>query len=52
MKIGDKPDTLISLKDIATRTNGVSSMPPMRFLLSKKEIRDLVSFLATLKDDD
>ena len=52
MKIGDKPDTLISLKDIATRTNGVSSMPPMRFLLSKKEIRDLVSFLATLKEDD
>ena len=52
MKIGDKPDTLISLKDIATRTNGVSSMPPLRFLLSKKEIRDLVSFLATLKEDD
>ena len=52
MKIGDKPDTLISFNDIARRTNGVSSMPPMRFLLSKKEIRDLVSFLATLKVDD
>jgi len=52
VKIGDKPDTLINLKDIATRTNGVSSMPPMRFLLTKKEIRDLVSFLATLKEED
>ena len=52
VKIGDKPDTLINIKDIATRTNGVSSMPPMRFLLTKKEIRDLVSFLATLKEDD
>lgn len=52
VKIGDKPDTLITTKNIAKRTNGMSSMPPMRFLLSKKEIRDLVSFLATMKEND
>ena len=51
LKVGDKPDTLISKSQIIKRTNSPSSMPPMRFLLSKKEIRDLVSFLSTLKDD-
>ncbi len=52
LKIGDKPDTLIRTENIAKRTNGVSSMPPMRFLLTKKEIRDVVSFLAGLKEED
>ena len=52
VKIGDKPDTLITIESIAKRTNGMSSMPPMRYLLSKKEIRDLVSFLATMKEND
>jgi quinoprotein glucose dehydrogenase len=52
VKVGDKPDTLITTESIAKRTNGMSSMPPMRFLLSKKELRDLVSFLATMKEGD
>lgn len=52
LKIGDKPDTVILKDQIATRTNAASSMPPMRFLLTKKEIRDLVSFLVTLEEDN
>jgi putative heme-binding domain-containing protein len=52
VKVGDKADTLITTESIAKRTNGTSSMPPMRFLLSKKEIRDVVSFLATMKEND
>jgi putative heme-binding domain-containing protein len=52
IKIGDKPDTLIVKENISKRTDGMSSMPPMRFLLTKKEIRDLVSFLATMKEAD
>ena len=52
VKVGDKPDTLIVKSSIASRTDGISSMPPMRFLLSKKEIRDLVSFLSTMKENN
>jgi putative membrane-bound dehydrogenase-like protein len=51
LKIGDKPDTTVVKKDVVTRQNAPSSMPPMRLLLSKKEIRDVVSFLASLKDE-
>jgi putative heme-binding domain-containing protein len=49
MKVGNNPDTLVRKTDIAQRNNSPSSMPPMHLLLSKKEIRDVVSFLATLK---
>ncbi len=52
IKVGDKPDTLISKQNIAKRTDGMSSMPPMRYLLNKREIRDLVSFLSTMKEND
>lgn len=52
LKIGDKPDTLIANTDVTKRSNSPSSMPPMNLLLTKREIRDLVSFLATLKDDE
>lgn len=51
LKVGNKPDTLIMVADVTERKNAASSMPPMRSLLTKKEIRDVVSFLATLKDD-
>jgi putative heme-binding domain-containing protein len=52
VKVGDKQDTLINKENIVKRTDEMSSMPPMRFLLSKKEIRDLVSFLSTMKEND
>jgi len=52
VKVGDKPDTIIRKDQIAKRTNAASSMPPMRFLLTKKEIRDLVSFLSTLEEEN
>jgi quinoprotein glucose dehydrogenase len=51
LKVGDKPDTLISKQDVVKRIDSPSSMPPMQYLLTKKEIRDVVSFLATLKDE-
>lgn len=52
LKIGEKPDTTVNKADIARRTSAPSSMPPMGYLLTKRQIRDLMSFLTTLKDDD
>lgn len=52
LKVGDRPDTVISKENVVHRTSAPSSMPPMRYLLSKRQIRDLMSFLATLKDDE
>lgn len=52
LKIGDKPDTTILKSDISTRTNAMSSMPPMGTVLSKRQIRDVVAFLSTLKEDN
>jgi quinoprotein glucose dehydrogenase len=48
LKVGDDEKTLRK-NQIAKRTNDPSSMPPMTALLTKREIRDVVSFLATLK---
>jgi putative heme-binding domain-containing protein len=39
----------IAKKDIASSALGASSMPPMGTLLTKRDIRDLVSYLSTLK---
>jgi putative membrane-bound dehydrogenase-like protein len=39
----------LQVADIATRTNGVSAMPPMNLLMTPREIRDVVEFLATQK---
>ena len=52
LKIGNEPDMVVLKEDIAERTNAPSSMPNMRHLLSEREIRDLVSYLATLKEDE
>jgi quinoprotein glucose dehydrogenase len=52
VKIGDRPDTTVLKADVTTRTNAASSMPAMRYVLSKREIRDVVEFLSTLKTDD
>jgi hypothetical protein len=35
------------VSDIATRTNGVSAMPDMDLLLTPRQIRDVVEFLAS-----
>lgn len=51
VKMGNQPDTLIQKKDIKTQKMGASSMPDMKAMLSRREIRDLVSYLVTLKED-
>lgn len=52
LKVGNQPDQVIRKENIAKRTNAPSSMPNMKDFLTKKEIRDLVSLLATLKEED
>jgi putative heme-binding domain-containing protein len=47
---GDEPAVLIKKDQVLKRINGNSGMPEMRYLLNKKEIRDVVAFLATLKE--
>lgn len=50
LKIGDGPDRVLKKDQIAKTTYAPSSMPDMKYLLTKREIRDVVSFLATLKN--
>lgn len=50
VKVGDKTE-VIAKATIDTRADAASSMPEMRYLLNKKEIRDIVSFLAELKEE-
>ncbi len=45
----DKSETTVNVADIESRTEAMSTMPPMGAILSPREIRDLVSFLAELK---
>ncbi len=52
IKVGNQPDTLIMKADITERINAASSMPDMKNFLTKKEIRDLVSLLASLKEEE
>lgn len=52
LKVGDRPDTVINKSNITKQTGAPSSMPPMRYLLTKRQIRDLMSFLSTLKEDN
>ncbi|EPR70175.1 HEAT repeat domain-containing protein [Cyclobacterium qasimii] len=51
LKMGNQPDTLIMKGQILERKDAPSSMPDMKQYLSRREIRDLVSFLVTLKED-
>lgn len=48
---GDKQDELVPKEQVVKRTNAASSMPDMKNILSKKQVRDVVSFLTTLKED-
>ena len=50
VRSGDESPKIIDKDQLVKRTNGNSSMPEMRYLLNKKEIRDVVAFLATLKE--
>ena len=47
---GDKQNDVIPKDQIVKRTNAASSMPEMKNILTKKEIRDMVSFLSELKE--
>ncbi|RZS97254.1 HEAT repeat domain-containing protein [Cecembia calidifontis] len=48
---GNQPDTLVRKSDVIEMKNAPSSMPDMKGVLSRREIRDLVAYLATLKED-
>jgi quinoprotein glucose dehydrogenase len=52
LKMGNNPDTVIRKSNIVDRISAPSSMPDMKNLLTRREIRDLVSFLATLKEEE
>lgn len=49
LKTSEAEPLHIAVSRIAERRNAPSSMPPMGTLLTKREIRDLVEFLAELK---
>jgi quinoprotein glucose dehydrogenase len=51
IKPGQRSDTTILKQDVAQSKLSGSSMPPMNLLLTKREIRDLISFLSTLKEN-
>ncbi|ULQ52734.1 HEAT repeat domain-containing protein [Flavihumibacter fluvii] len=50
VKSGDDAPVVIAKDKVEKRINAASSMPEMRYILDKKQIRDVVSFLATLTD--
>jgi quinoprotein glucose dehydrogenase len=52
LKLGDQPNQVIPKDQIAKRNNSPSSMPDMKSILSKREIRDVVAFLSTLKENN
>lgn len=49
---GNEPDQVIPHNQIEQKTFSPSSMLDMKGILSKREIRDVVSFLATLTGSD
>ena len=52
LKMGNSPDSVIMKSNIVSRVNAISSMPDMKNLMTRREIRDVVSFLATLQEGD
>ncbi len=51
LKIGKEATKAIDISSIKERENIPSSMPGVKEILSKKEIRDMVTFLVSLKDE-
>jgi putative membrane-bound dehydrogenase-like protein len=49
---GSGANEVIPKDQISKRADAPSSMPDMKAILSKKEIRDVVSFLSTLKENE
>lgn len=49
LKTNEAEPLKIAVSRIAKRENLPSSMPPMGYIMSKREIRDMVEFLASLK---
>lgn len=45
----DKTETTVKLSDISSRTQPISTMPPMGDILSPAELRDLIEYLTNLK---
>lgn len=41
----DKTETTVKVSDIATRTQPISTMPPMGNILSANELRDIIAYL-------
>jgi putative membrane-bound dehydrogenase-like protein len=52
LKIGLEPEKVIPNEQIVEKKYAASSMPDMKAILSRKEIRDVVSFLSTLKENN
>ncbi|MDT0648101.1 HEAT repeat domain-containing protein [Zunongwangia sp. F260] len=52
IKMGNEPDTVVRKQDIVERKNSPSSMPDMRHFLTEREVRDLVSYLASLEEEE
>ncbi len=52
VKSGNQEARVFSKTDIAEITSIPSSMPPMGQILTKREIRDVLAFLITLKGED
>ncbi len=49
IKDSQEQDVIVLKTDLKERINALSSMPAMGDILSKKEIRDLIAFLSSLK---
>jgi hypothetical protein len=52
IKTSDAEPLRIPVSRISKRENGASSMPPMGTLLSKRELRHIIEFLANLKEEN
>jgi putative heme-binding domain-containing protein len=50
IKSGNRQNEAYAKVQVTKRSNAASSMPDMKNILSKREIRDVVSFLSGLKD--